>query len=535
MNPTTVLAEVIVDQLILNGVREVVVAPGSRNAPITMAFFRAYQAGRVRLHSRIDERSAAFLALGISKASNLPAVVICTSGSAAANFHPAILEAHHSEVNLIAITADRPARLRNTGANQTTNQVSIFGDAVNVSLDIFAPLKPEVGQVAKWRAEISTALFENGPIHLNVQLEEPLLGGLEWVEPLSNGIPEVEEKIEALAHPLGKYETRGVILVGHDRAAIPMTDIELLSENLGWPILSEDPLSSEKVIPHTSLLLGNASRRELLKPKIAMVIGRLTLSRSLNSYLELADYKIIVDSRIAEIDTARSGDEIHLTLPEATQQKSDQEWMQLFIKTSTEIHGKVLTHLTGWSEPAVVNEFVSQIPKESTLFVSSSRPIRDIESFATPRVGLETFANRGLAGIDGNISTAIGIALNRKNTFAVIGDLAFLHDINGLLLGPEEVQPDLIILVISNDGGGIFSTLPQNGVAGFERIFGTPHGRSIAKVAESYGIPAIEVRTFEALGAQIARDTKGIRVIVALMPDRESNAKLLKQISTDLD
>ena len=135
MNSTTVLAEVIVDQLILNGVREVVVAPGSRNAPITMAFFRAHQAGRVRLHSRIDERSAAFLALGISKASNLPAVVICTSGSAAANFHPAILEAHHSDINLIAITADRPARLRHTGANQTTNQVSIFGDAVNL-LDV---------------------------------------------------------------------------------------------------------------------------------------------------------------------------------------------------------------------------------------------------------------------------------------------------------------------------------------------------------------------------------------------------------------
>ena len=326
-----------------------------------------------------------------------------------------------------------------------------------------------------------------------------------------------------------------MILVGHDRAAIPMTDIEHLSENLGWPILSEDPLSSEKVIPHASLLLGNAARRALLKPKVAMVIGRLTLSRSLNAYLELADYKIIVDSRIAEIDTARSGDEIHLTLPEVTPQKTESEWMKLFVKSSAEIHSKVLAHLNGWSEPAVVNEFVSQLPGESALFVASSRPIRDIESFATPRSDLETFANRGLAGIDGNISTAIGIALNRKKTFAVIGDLAFLHDINGLLLGPEEVQPDLIILVISNDGGGIFSTLPQNGVAGFERIFGTPHGRSIAKVAESYGIPAIEVRTLEALGAQIARDTKGIRVIVAVMPDRESNAKLLKQISKDLD
>ena len=535
MNPTSVLAEVIVDQLILNGVKEVVIAPGSRNAPITMAFFRACQAGRVKFHTRIDERSAAFLALGISKATKSPAVVICTSGSAAANFHPAILEAHHSAIKLIAITADRPARLRRTGANQTTTQVGIFGAAVNVSLDIFAPTKPEVGQIAKWRGEISAALNESGPIHLNLQFEEPLIGNLEWIEPISAGIPEVTEKLEPLPRPIGSYETHGVILVGHDRADISMVEIELLAEKLGWPILSEDPLSSSKVIPHASLLVGNSERRELLKPKIAMVIGRLTLSRSLNSYLELADFKIIVDSRIGEIDTARSGDEIHLALPEVDQQKIDSEWIKLFNESSVEIHSKVTTYLSSWNEPAVVTEFVSQISKESVLFVASSRPIRDIESFATPRADLETFANRGLAGIDGNISTVIGIALNRRKTFAVIGDLAFLHDINGLLLGPEEVQPDLIILVISNDGGGIFSTLPQNGVAGFERIFGTPHGRSIAKVAESYGIPAIEVRTLEALGAQIARDTKGIRVIVALMPDRESNAKLLKQISSDLD
>ena len=535
MNPTSVLAEVIVDQLILDGVKEVVIAPGSRNAPITMAFFRAYQAGRVKFHTRIDERSAAFLALGISKATQSPAVVICTSGSAAANFHPAILEAHHSAIKLIAITADRPARLRRTGANQTTIQVGIFGAAVNVSLDIFAPTKPEVGQIAKWRGEISAALNESGPIHLNLQFEEPLIGELEWIEPLSAGIPEVTEKLEPLPRPIGSYETHGVILVGHDRAEISMVEIELLAEKLGWPILSEDPLSSSKVIPHASLLVGNSERRELLKPKIAMVIGRLTLSRSLNSYLELADFRIIVDSRIGEIDTARSGDEIHLALPEVDQQKIDSEWIKLFNESSVEIHSKISNYLKSWSEPTVVNEFVSQLPKNSTLFVASSRPIRDIESFATPRADLETFANRGLAGIDGNISTVIGIALNRRKTFAVIGDLAFLHDINGLLLGPEEVQPDLIILVISNDGGGIFSTLPQNGVVGFERIFGTPHGRSIAKVAESYGIPAIEVRTLEALGAQIARDTKGIRVIVALMPDRESNAKLLKQISSDLD
>jgi 2-succinyl-5-enolpyruvyl-6-hydroxy-3-cyclohexene-1-carboxylate synthase len=190
--------------------------------------------------------------------------------------------------------------------------------------------------------------------------------------------------------------------------------------------------------------------------------------------------------------------------------------------------------LTGWSEPAAVATAVAALPANSALFVASSRPIRDIEAFAEPRTGLETFANRGLAGIDGNVSTAYGIALTRIRTFAILGDLAFLHDINGLLVGNDEVRPNLTFIVISNDGGGIFSTLPQNDVPGFEKIFGTPHSRDLVAIAESYGVPAVAVRSHDALIAQLARGSEGVHVIVAQMPNRKSNAELLREITDSL-
>ena len=212
----------------------------------------------------------------------------------------------------------------------------------------------------------------------------------------------------------------------------------------------------------------------------------------------------------------------------------DASWSAKFTNLAEKISKRLPGLLPQWSEPTAVVATVQELPSDSTLFIASSRPIRDIEAFGTPRMGIETFANRGLAGIDGNISTACGIALARKRTYAIVGDLAFLHDINGLLLGPEETKPNLTFIVISNDGGGIFSTLPQSEVPGFEKIFGTPHGRDLVAISESYGIPAVGVRTQEALVAQLARSGEGIRVIVAYMPDRKANAELLKVITRSL-
>jgi len=533
--PSPVLGEVIVDQLIRSGVRDAVISPGSRNAPLTMALWRAAELNRIRLHTRIDERSAAFLALGITKSTSTPTPVICTSGSAAANFYPALLEAHHNQHPLIAITADRPARLWQTGANQTTTQVEMFPAAVKQSINLSAT-GSEPGQVQLWREQIAGCFSSNNPAHINVEFEEPLLGSLEWSESLDVAVPVATRK-SFIARTLQSYHPHGVILLGHDRAGISASDISQLSEELGWPILSEDPLCGAPVIAHASLLLSDEGRRAALQPKVAMVIGRLTLSRAINAYLSLADKVVIVDPRTDEIDIEREADEIHLALPicpSDAKQNRDASWSEKFSHYAMRISERLPSLLTEWSEPAAVTTAVAELPANSALFIASSRPIRDIEAFAQPRTGVETFANRGLAGIDGNVSTAYGIALTRSQTFAILGDLAFLHDINGLLVGNDEIRPNLTFVVISNDGGGIFSTLPQSDVPGFEKIFGTPHNRDLVAIAESYGVPAVAVRTRDALIAQLARGSEGVRVIVAQMPDRKINANLLKEITNSL-
>ena len=533
LTPSPVLGEVIVDQLIKLGIKDAVIAPGSRNAPLTMALWRAYEKGLIELHTRIDERSAAFLALGIAKATGLPTPVICTSGSAAANFYPALLEAYHSGEPLIAITADRPARLWQTGANQTTRQVNMFPAAVSETLNL-AVDGEQSGQVRSWRESITRVVTSNKPAHINAEFEEPLLGNLEWSEPLKIEIPIPAPKT-GKRERLRNYHPHGVIVVGHDSADISQEDIEQFAQTSGWPILSENPLVTQEAIAHTSLLLSDPIRRERLKPAVVMVVGRLTLSRAINSYVASADYQIVVDPRISEVDVKRVADEVHTALPKIDQPTSpDAQWQNEFIVLTQKISEKLPSLIKQWSEPAVARALVSALPHGTTLFVASSRPIRDIEAFAEPRSGIEIFANRGLAGIDGNLATALGIALSRERTYAIVGDLAFLHDINGLLLGSAEHKPNLTIIAISNDGGGIFSTLPQSDVPGFEKIFGTPHGRDLAQVAESYGIDAIAVRTLDALVAQLARNSAGIRVIVCQMPDRASNAQLLKEINDSL-
>jgi 2-succinyl-5-enolpyruvyl-6-hydroxy-3-cyclohexene-1-carboxylate synthase len=534
-SPSPVLGEVIVDQLIRSGVRDAVISPGSRNAPLTMALWRASELSRIRLHTRIDERSAAFLALGIAKATGLPTPVICTSGSAAANFYPALLEAHHGQHPLIAITADRPARLWQTGANQTTTQLGMFPAAIPYTVNISAA-GSALGQVRSWRAEIAKSLASKNPAHINVEFDEPLVGPLEWSESLDVEIDPIDSPLFS-PRQLQNYHPHGVILLGHDRAGIAPSDIAKLSDALGWPVLSEDPLLGVKVVPHSSLLLSDEQRRVELAPKVAMVVGRLTLTRAMNAYLALAEKVVVVDSRTEEIDVEREGDEIHLILPHMNTNSAyerDAIWAAKFFDYSKKISERLPDLLPIWSEPSAIVATLRELPSESALFVASSRPIRDIEAFAEPRGGIETFANRGLAGIDGNISTAFGIALSRNRTFAILGDLAFLHDINGLLISSEEVKPNLTIIVIANDGGGIFSTLPQQDVPGFEKIFGTPHGRDLVAIAESYGIPAVGVRTQEALIAQLARSGEGLRVIVANMPDRAANAELLKEVTRSL-
>lgn len=523
VNSSTQLARSLTRQLIENGISDVVLSPGSRNSPMSIALYSAANEGLLELHVRIDERTAGFFALGIAKASKQPVALVCTSGTAVANYHPAILEAHHSQIPLLAITADRPARLRKTGANQTTVQSGIFGDAVTYSADIAEPLSD--------LHEVLLGL-KNGPVHLNVQFDEPLLPDdqSDWLSGVVQGKP--FEPTELDAEELLITKSRGVIVVGYDRGGLGAEEINKFALELGWPLIAEDPLSFAQAIPHTTIFLASEKIRKELLPEVAIVIGRTTLSRSTNALIKSAAYEIVIDPRIAVVDTERTADQLFLTLPVLLKQFDlDPEWATLWESYAIKTAG-LLDSLPQWSESNIARKLGAILPSRGTIFVSSSRPIRDLEGFASPRGDIETFANRGLAGIDGNISTALGIASQRGSMVAVLGDLSFLHDLTGLI-GTTGIN--LRILVINNDGGGIFSTLPQRGVSGFERIFGTPHGLDLAAIASSMGIPATTAADLNGLLQELLLPIEGLSVVVAKVPDREVNAQTLSDLKMAVD
>lgn len=515
VNTSTQLARNLVRQFIQNGVRDVVLSPGSRNAPLSIALYEAEQKGLLNLHIRIDERTGGFFALGIAKASRRAVAVVCTSGTAAANYHPAVLEAHHSQVPLLVITADRPERLRQTGANQTTLQAKIFGEATAFAEDISNPDHD--------MREAFDALLR-GPVHVNVQFDEPLLpeDETDWLVGVTQS--ERASPTKPKSRQLVLSQSRGVIVVGHDRAGLSVAEIARFAENIGWPMISEDPLSFPTSIAHVALFLTSEEIRNSLQPEMVIVIGRTTLSRSINALIKSAAREIVIDPRVATVDINRNADQIFLDIPSVIRENEiDEGWRQLWNSYSAQT-SELVEHLPAWSEPSIAREIARLLPDESTLFVSSSRPIRDIEGFARSRGNIETFANRGLAGIDGNISTALGIASQRSSTVAIVGDLSFLHDLTGFV-GAGDIN--LRVLVINNDGGGIFSTLPQHSASGFEKIFGTPHGLDLALLAAALGNPSLTITSIDELQAEILKPVIGISVIVAQVPAREENARMI--------
>jgi 2-succinyl-5-enolpyruvyl-6-hydroxy-3-cyclohexene-1-carboxylate synthase len=522
INPSTLLARVIVRQIIEAGVTDVVISPGSRNAPLSIAFHQASVKGLIKLHVRIDERTAAFFALGIAKASGRPVPIVCTSGTAVANYHPAVLEASHTNVPLLVLTADRPASLRKTGANQTTEQARIFGKAVRYFADVSGSVYP---------MELPFNSLQSGPVHLNIQFEEPLVGDKSdnWLNDLTISAPKVFDR--KTPGTFYTKSTRGVLVIGHDRGGLSADAVRRFAEELGWPVIAEDPLTFKNATSHASVFLTSKTIAEDLAPDTVVVIGRTTLSRSINAFIKMARKEIVIDPRMATVDSDRMANQKFLQLPKVEVQPADADYAEKWQKYSQRA-AKMVGDISQWSEALIAREIGSAIPAGTSLFVSSSRPIRDIEGFASARIGVETFANRGLAGIDGNISTALGIASQRKETIALLGDLGFLHDLTGLI---HNEAINLKIFVINNDGGGIFSTLSQRGVDGFEDVFGTPHGKDLAAIANAMGVPAKNISNQAELKAEIATPVKGVSVVVITAPDREANADFLKKIYSQVD
>jgi len=506
LSNSTKLAHSLLRQLIEVGVSDFVISPGSRNAPLAIALGEAASKEIIDLHIKIDERGAAYYALGISKASNNYVAVICTSGTAAANFHPAALEAFHSNNKLILITADRPARLRKTGANQTTDQVNIYS----------------VVKTHDFAAEIEIKkLLTGSPVHLNVQFDEPLIESekTDWLAGLKILLPNYENKIS------GRLEVgSGVLIIGHDRAGYSVAEVNAFVSKLNWPVISEDPISFPQSIAHASLYLSDPQIAAKLTPENVIVIGRTTLSRSTNTFINLAKKVIVIDPRTADIDSKREADLILKALPnEVVSVKSDQSiWHMASDAAAIQLENLV------WSEQLAITTICALLPDESALFVGSSRPVRDIEAFAHPRSGVSVFANRGLAGIDGNISTVFGVTNEFERTTAILGDLTFLHDISALT---NATAGNLRIFVIDNNGGGIFSTLPQANTGNFEQLFGTPHNLDLLKVIAGFGVSVIKITNLGELRSVASKEIKGFEVVVVNVPSRESNADQLKSIT----
>jgi len=340
MSEATTLARVIVRQIIESGIKDVVISPGSRNAPLSIAFYQASKKGLIKLHVRIDERTAAFFALGVAKASGLPVPIVCTSGTAVANYHPAVLEASHTNQPLLVLTADRPARLRKTGANQTTEQARIFGKAVRYFADISGSAYP---------MELPFNSLQSGPVHLNIQFDEPLIGDADdaWLDNLAIAPPKVfDRKSPGTLHT---KSTRGLLVIGHDRGGLSQESIVKFAENLGWPVIAEDPLSFENAISHASIFLTSTKIRSEVKPDTVIVIGRTTLSRSINALIYTARKTIVIDPRMATVDSDRAADQKFLALPALQVPAADSDWIDTWSKLA-ERSAKVIADLDIWSE-----------------------------------------------------------------------------------------------------------------------------------------------------------------------------------------
>jgi len=515
MNPSTALATVLVDELVRRGVREAVLSPGSRNAPLSFALHAADAAGRLRLHVRIDERTAGFLALGLAKASARPVPVVTTSGTAAVNLHPAVVEADYSAVPLVVLSADRPAELRGTGANQSIDQVNLYGGSVRYFVDLSVDDEPTV---AGWRRTVAAAVAAgaDGPVHLNVALREPLLpdGDGSWVEPLDADGPGTGETERAAGgrpavsgRPAQKRAGRGAVLDGAGRTVVVAGDCagaaaRSLAERGGWPLLAE-PSSGARAGPNA---LG-AYRLTLdhlgADVQRVVVAGRPTLSRAVTRLLARDDVEVV---RIAD----------HPVGPEP--QAAGGAWLARWSdadKAAREAMDTVLA-CEPPNGPSVARMLAPCVPAGGLLVAGSSSAVRDLD-LADPWVAAPlVLANRGASGIDGTVSTAVGAALaNAGPAYALVGDLTFLHDSNGLVIGPEEPRPDLTVVVLNDDGGGLFTLLEQGAPehAGvFERVFGTPHHVDLASLCAATSTTYRRVDSLDELRAGL-RPPEGLRVV----------------------
>lgn len=556
----TALARTLVDEWARGGVTIAAVSPGSRSTPLALALAAD---DRIAVHVFLDERSASFFALGAAKASGRPAVVLCTSGTAAAEFHAAVLEAFHARVPMIVCTADRPPELRDTGAGQAVDQLKLYGDAVRWFAEVGAPSESDA-ESPYWRSVAARSVAAAsgppaGPVHLNLAFREPLLpSGADVVLPpgRADGAPWVAwtarrpqpdpVDVDRLAF-LVAAEVRGAIVVGWGAGVDPEA-VERFSAVSRWPVLA-DPISDARqgihaISTYDALLRSPAATRSL-RPDVFVRLGAPLTGKTTATWLDASVRQIVVDPDGAWLDPHRASAERIVADPTALLDavsrrgaaRTQSFWLSSWLSAEAAARRDLDRLLDSWAEPfegRVARDLVAGLPTGATLVVGSSMPVRDVESFARPRSGLRFLCSRGVNGIDGFVSTVLGVAAARSAdpVVALCGDLTFLHDAGGLL-GAARRGIDATFVVLDNDGGGIFNFLPQAsaGLDGhFETLFGTPQGVDLAALAAVHGIGTEHVTEADGLMPAVDRAVQagGVRLVV-VRTDRVDNVARHRQ------
>jgi len=550
---TYLLLRAFCDELARCGMEDACTAPGSRCTPMVLSLVREE---RIRCWSHIDERCAGFFALGAGKRSGRPVAVTCTSGTAAANLAPAVIEARHARVPLIVLTADRPPELREVGAGQTIDQLKIYGDAVKwffeVGVGDATPAALRFVRTLACRAYWTAVEGPPGPVHLNFPLREPLV--LDRPLPLPD-----DDTGRAGARPYVTFDSGGpgapaggappsgriVIVAGSDRDAASARELARFAARTRIPLLA-DPLSGarrgEAAVAHYDLLLRDPEFAAAHQPQVVIRTGDLPTSKPLRAWLagletaQIAfdpdgawhDPDAVVGMRIRASYRALLGDQ---------ELRTDGDWFASWCAADEAVAGAIERTLGDeLSEPLVARSLGKWLAPNATLFVASSMPVRDVEEFFAAREeGPRVMSNRGANGIDGTVSSAFGAlaaAADEGPVVLLIGDVALAHDIGGLLAA-SRLRLALTIVLLNNDGGGIFHFLPVAGEAdAFEEHVATPHGLDFSRAASLYGCAFVRAETVDALRSAVETSLAGnATTIIEVRTDREENLALHRRVA----
>lgn len=544
----------IVSALVASGVEKVVISPGSRSTPLAYAFASTKE---LEMHRQVDERAAAFYALGLAKATAKPVVLLCTSGTAAANYYPAIVEAKYARVPLIILTADRPHELREVGAPQTINQVRLYGENVKWSAEF--PIPDNAPQTLPFierhtvRAVNIATTAPFGPVHLNIPFREPLMIDFKeelpkssYIKSYTNELTPSKQAIAEFTHILERT-TNGMIIIGELPLGTDTNHLWNFIREVKWPVMIESLSNLRTEVPEDcqvyaistyDALMKNERFKQNVRPQTVIRFGAQPVSKFLMQFIVQANpqsYIIIDEDPMYRDSTHMSTHFIHalpgewLSEIELQHSVAEIEYVQ-FWKMADLLASDVIEKYSDYAddEGAMVQSLLANFEEEADIFVSSSMPIRDIDTFllSTNR-SVQIFANRGANGIDGVTSTALGFSNGRKmrKTYLLIGDLAFLHDTNAFIASRYQ-NCDLTVIVMNNDGGGIFSYLPQSKVeAHYEDLFGTPTELTFEQVASMYNMEYEKANTKAELINTLATNKQASLKLIEVFTDREENVK----------